>query len=137
VVQYNPLLQEAHAQMDAGTHCTEKSLSDYGIGGYLIRPGIIAIVGLPALWEAQPHLHPSALFCRSSCTASPLALLAPDRDCGSIALTLMKKRAVDSSVLSVNLVRRPPTMAQARAFATCVGHYSRAAPQDNLSLIHI
>jgi hypothetical protein len=99
----------------------------------LILVGLIAvIVGLPALWEAQPHLHPSALFCQSSCTASPLALQAPDKDCGSIALTLMKKRAVDSSVLSVNLARRPPTMAQARALATCLGHYSRAAPQDNI-----
>jgi hypothetical protein len=94
--------------------------------------GLIATVGLPALWEAQPHLHPSALFCRSSCTASPLALLAPDKECGSIALTLLKKREVGSTDLSVNFVRRPPTMVQARALARCSGPWSRAAPQDNI-----
>jgi hypothetical protein len=93
--------------------------------------GVAALVGLPALWEAQPHLHPSALFCRPSGKEPPISRSTPGRKCDSIALTLMKKREMNSSVLT-NLVRRPPTMAQARALATCLGHYSRAALQNSI-----
>jgi hypothetical protein len=94
--------------------------------------GVAALVGLPALWEAQPHLHPLALFCRPTGEAPPISRPTPGRDCDGIALTLMKKRDINSSVLSVNLVRRPPTMVQARALARCSGHWSRATPQDNI-----
>ncbi len=91
-----------------------------------------ALVGLPVLWAPSPFTRPSF--------AGPAARHhrfrpTPGRECDSIARTLMKKRDMNSSVLSVNLVRQPPTVVQACALATCLGHHLRAALQSSICMV--
>lgn len=102
---------------------------------------LVRVLGLPALWEAYPHLKPEALTCPPSQGGGGGkwgSSAEGGRFCSGVARTYLANVAMNVRNLSDTLFRqqiRPPTLAQARAVSRCLGHWAPASPQSSICYI--